>query len=142
MSPQLSLLLIEDEVDFLEILSRRFHRRGFEVVCASAIDDALATVGNRKIDVILMDRTLRGLDCLEALPRLRLGHPDLKVLILSGRSDAGSIAEAMSAGAHGYLKKPCSLAEIEQAITQACATAAPIAGENAPQAGEFCGAAN
>ncbi len=138
MSSQYSLLLIEDEPEFLEILSRRFTRRGFDVVGAGTMQEAAAAASDRNFNVVMMDRTLRGLDCLDLMPRLKASLPEVRVLILSGRSDAVSVAQAMAAGAHAYLKKPCSLADIEQALLGACASQPSQQFEKAPQNSGLC----
>lgn len=119
MTSQLSLLLIEDDAEFLEILTRRFLRRGFDVDGATSMVAAMDAADRGSFDVVLMDRTLKGLDCLDWLPRLKQAKPGIKVIVLSGRSDSASVAQTLAAGADGYLTKPCSLAEIEQAIIRA-----------------------
>lgn len=113
-----SLLLVEDDAELLEIFSRRFTRRGFEVAVCGEFEAVLATASQRKFDVVVMDRTLRGRDCVQLIPQLRELHPALQVIVLSGRSDAPSIQEARDAGAGDYLVKPCAFADIEAAIVR------------------------
>lgn len=67
----------------------------------------------------VVDRTLPGANGLELMARLKRLHGDLQVIVLSGRSDAASVAAALDGGAFEYLTKPCTLAELDATIQRA-----------------------
>jgi len=115
-----SLLLVEDELDLLEIFTRRFEKRGYRVVGCASFDSVLDVAAEQAIDVAVMDRTLRGRDSLGLIAGLRAIHPNMQVIVLSGRGDQASIHQAKAAGANEYLIKPCAFAELEAAVRQAC----------------------
>ena len=111
MLTDLSILWVDDDLEFVEVLARRFKRRGARVrICGSA-EDCLDAVGNDPPDVVVTDRMLGGYDGLRLVSRLREESPELAVIMLSGYSDEASIREAMNAGVTEYLAKPVPLAE-------------------------------
>ena len=114
MLTDLSILWVDDDMEFVEVLARRFQRRGATVrICGSA-EDCLNAVRDERPDVVVTDRMLGGYDGLRLVSRLRNELPDLAVIMLSGYSDEASIREAMKAGVTEYLAKPVPLAELEQ----------------------------
>ena len=122
-----SLLLVDDDEDFLEILARRFVRRGLQPASASDPQAAIDAASRHKFDVAVLDRSLPGQDGLELMQRLKAVQPELRVILLSGHGDPRSIAQARDGGAFDYLVKPCSLAELETAVTNAYQSAAGVA---------------
>jgi DNA-binding response OmpR family regulator len=110
------ILLVDDNVEFLEVLQRRFIRRGFAVVACTDVAGALAAARTGKLDVAIIDRGLHGSDGIEMLKQLKRENPDLPAIILSGESDKATMAIALDSGAFAYLVKPCSLADLEAAV--------------------------
>lgn len=91
--------------------------RGFEVVGeardgAAAVDLAAAL----RPDVVLMDVTMPQLDGVEATRLIKARMPDIRIVMLTMHADQDVLAEAIRAGANGYLVKDCSTDEIALAI--------------------------
>lgn len=122
MSAQCSLLLIDDDDEFREIVARRFSRRGNFVVEADSGKSALAVVEQQAFDVVLMDRSLHGQDSFELIPELKRIQPSIRIVVISGHADPQSVAQALAVGASEYLAKPCSLVDMERAVQRACDT--------------------
>ena len=80
------VLLVDDEVSFLEALAERMRMRGLEVTCASSGKAALNAVEEQTFDAVVLDLAMPGLDGIETLRRLRHQQPELQVMILSGRA--------------------------------------------------------
>jgi DNA-binding NarL/FixJ family response regulator len=57
---------------------------------------------------------------VDLIPALRAIHPNLQVIVLSGRGDQASIDQAKAAGVNEYLIKPCGFADLEAAVQRAC----------------------
>lgn len=70
MNPTPRLLIVDDDLEFLEILAGRFRRRGFAVTERSTCSDALLAAEHESFDVAVVDRTLPGDKDLEVLERL------------------------------------------------------------------------
>lgn len=114
-----SLLLVDDDEEFLEILVRRFRRRGMSVEPATSAQAAIEAAQQHGFQVAIVDRSLAGHDGVDLMVRLREQLPELRVILLSGHGDAQSVAEARDRGAFDYLVKPSSLADLEAAVARA-----------------------
>ena len=80
-------------------------------------DAAVATVKEKPVDVVLMDVNLgAGINGIEATKQIKKAAPDTKVLVLTMFTDPGTVAEAVKAGADGYLSKGSSRQSVIQAI--------------------------
>lgn len=117
---QRSLLVIEDDPDFREVLARRFIRRGFSIVAVDGIASAREVLAARTFDVVLLDRGLNGRDGLGFVRELKPLAPTMQVIVLSGHVDEASLARAESLEVFAYLVKPCSLQKLEETIVAAC----------------------
>ena len=116
-SGAIRLMLADDHRMLREGLRRSMTERGFDVVGeardgAEAVDLAAAL----QPDVILMDVTMPELDGVEAARAVRERYPNIKVIMLTMHADQDVLAEAIRAGANGYLVKDCSTDEIASAI--------------------------
>lgn len=90
---------------------------GFQVVAeAGNIAEALAFAAQLRPTVILLDITMPGGSGLEALPRLRAVVPEARVLMLSVHDRLEYVLEAVKAGAHGYLRKDTTPADLRAAV--------------------------
>lgn len=67
-------------------------------------------------DIILLDISMKDIGGLEALKKLKVAHPQSKVLILSMHTDPALIMQALESGAHGYLLKDTTANELEHAL--------------------------
>jgi len=119
---ELSVLLVDDEVAFVEALSRRLGKRGFRVVTATSGPEALEALeegGATRTDVVILDVKMPGMDGLETLAAIKERHPLVEVVMLTGHATVESAIEGMKRGAFDYLMKPCEMdvltAKLEQA---------------------------
>ncbi len=93
-------------------------------------DEALKLVRKLKPDVVLLDIRMPGKDGLTTLEKIRADLPQLRVVMLSTFDNPTYVARAVAAGAHDYILKGASRAEIIAAITGAAAGQLPArAGE-------------
>lgn len=90
---------------------------GFQVVAEAANGaEALERVAGAHPDVVLLDLSMPGASGLDVVRQLRARHPDTRILILSVHDDREYVLESVRVGAHGYLRKDSSPADIRQAI--------------------------
>jgi DNA-binding NarL/FixJ family response regulator len=79
-------------------------------------EEALVMADELRPDVILMDLRMPRMDGVEATRRLRVSHPEIKVVVLTTYADDRSVIDALRAGALGYLTKDAGADEIRQAL--------------------------
>jgi len=78
--------------------------------------EAVELTAARQPNIVLMDIAMPGLNGLEATARLRKSSPETRIIILSMHAGADYVAEALHAGARGYLLKNCTPSELSLAI--------------------------
>ena len=114
------LLLADDHRMLREGLRRSLTDEGFDVIGeASDGAEAVSLASSLLPDVVLMDVTMPDVDGVEATRRLQQVHPEIPVVMLTMHADESVIANAMRAGAVGYLVKDCSTDEIAQTLREA-----------------------
>jgi DNA-binding NtrC family response regulator len=118
------ILLVEDEKLIRWSLANRLAKEGYQVREADNGTDALRTVDEQEVDVVLLDYRLPGVDGLEVLRRLGQGHPELPVVMMTAYSTVESAIEAMKLGAFDYLNKPFEMDELLVTIQKALETTA------------------
>ena len=116
------LMLADDHRMLREGLSRSMAEQGFDIVAqardgAEAVHLAIQT----RPDVILMDVTMPEMDGVEACRNVRAEIPDARIVMLTMHADQEVLANAIRAGACGYLVKDCSTQEIASAVRMAAA---------------------
>lgn len=92
---------------------------------AGSGEEALARMDECPADVTLMDIRMPGIDGIEATRQLRVRYPNLKVIVLSSFGDE-YLAEAIEAGANGYILKTATQPELVRAVVQAAGGQSPI----------------
>lgn len=110
------LLIVEDERPLRDgLMAFEWKRLGFQAVGAEPNGEAaLDFLGRQEVDVVLTDIRMPFIDGLELTRRARLGHPGLKVLLLSGHRDFEYAKAAIRLGVTEYLLKPVNLDELRQ----------------------------
>jgi len=97
-------LLVDDDASFLETLSDRLILKGFEVVAATTMEEALDAVEERKIDYAVVDLRLQEADGLVLITRLKAIQPKIKTMLLTAFGDE-RIEEATRVLNSGYFEK-------------------------------------
>lgn len=115
------VLLVDDEEDFLEIMSERMEARGMEVTtCTSAIE-AVEMIKSKTFDAIILDFMMPGMDGFQALKEIKTKHPESQIILLTGHATVEKGVEAMKMGATDFLEKPADMEALEKKIKEASA---------------------
>ena len=124
------LMLADDHRMLREGLGRSLREEGFDIVGeASDGEEAVRLAGELAPDVVLMDVTMPDVDGVEATRRINRDLPGIRVVMLTMHADESVIAEALRAGAVGYLVKDCSIDEIADAVRMAASDEASLSPE-------------
>ncbi len=109
-----TILLVDDEPEFLQLLRMRVESGGYHVRTASGGAEALAAAEAELPNLILLDMMMPGMDGLETLRRLRRSPATagVPVIMLTARGESRVILKAQESGATDYLIKPCDSAEL------------------------------
>jgi len=116
------VLLVDDEVDFVDVLAERLEARGLSVHKTNSGEDALAAAEGTVFDAIVLDMAMPGMDGIETLEGLLEINPDLQVILLTGRATLEQAVAAIRLGALDLLEKPAEIgtlvSKIEMAATK------------------------
>ncbi len=119
------VLIVDDEPLVRKQLRRTLELRGYTVAEAVNGHSALATVGEVRPDVIILDMTMPDIDGAEVLARLRASGSRVPVIVSSGYLDV-SVERKLTRGEfQGFLAKPYGASDLAAAIEHALASAAP-----------------
>ena len=111
-----SVLVVDDEENFLTLLKWFLTQRGYDVSTALSADEALDKVQNQTFDVALLDNNLGSANGLTLLEQVTARSPRLKVIMMTAYPTVGSLKQAFSKGAMRYLTKPVDLQELTEAL--------------------------
>ncbi len=110
------VLLVDDEVSFLDSMRSVLRRRNMVVATAENGADALAHLAESLVDVVVLDLKMPGMDGLEVLKCIKARFPSAEVIILTGHPSVETALEVIRLGATEYLKKPPEISELVDAI--------------------------
>ena len=113
---KIKILILDDEKEFTEELYEFFQNSGFESFEANIVKDARKILNNYKIDLLILDVRLPGVNGLDILKEVKFQYPSIEVIIVSAHGDMDTVIKAMRLGAFDYLRKPFRHIDIQIAI--------------------------
>jgi two-component system phosphate regulon response regulator PhoB len=118
--PKKTILVVDDEEDFLNLLKTTLELRGFEVITTSNAVEAGIRLASRLPSLILMDIKMPGINGLDACDAIKRHAPtkDVPIIIVSGLSDDGTIKKARRLGIVDYFVKPVNMENLIQKIRE------------------------
>jgi DNA-binding response OmpR family regulator len=106
---EIKVLLVDDEVEFVDTLGQRLRMRGLVVDIVYDGEQALSFVRKTEPDVIVLDLKMPGLNGMEVLREVKKLKPDVQVIILTGHGTDKDEAEARKLGGFDFIRKPADI---------------------------------
>ena len=106
------VLIVDDEIDFVEMLSLRLEEAGERVVPAYNGRECLEILKKLEIDVVILDIKMPGMDGIQTLREIKKNFPLVEVIMLTGHGTTETAVEGMKLGAFDYLLKPTDFNEL------------------------------
>lgn len=113
------VLVVDDELDFLETIVKRLQRRKIDVSGVESGKAALDLLEHQHFDVVILDVRMPGMDGLETLKEMKKKRPLMEVIMLTGHASVESGMQGMQLGAFDYVMKPASINDLLEKIQQA-----------------------
>ncbi|MBU0992077.1 MAG: response regulator [Proteobacteria bacterium] len=113
------VLVVDDEKDFVEILSNRLEEAGETVSSANSGQECLKVLDEKTIDVVILDIKMPGMDGMDVLKEIKKRHPLVEVIMLTGHGSTETAVDGMKAGAFDYLLKPADFSELTKKLVGA-----------------------
>src|SRR3990172_1348909 len=106
------ILVVDDEERICDAVKRALERTGYRVEASLSALEALETIYKGAFDMVICDIKMPGMDGMSLLDRIKEFDPNLPVLMITGYASIESAVEAVRKGAHEYISKPFSPAQI------------------------------
>jgi len=117
-----NVLLVDDEVPFVETMTKRLNKRDISIIAAHSGLEALDLFEqNKSIEVVILDVKMPGMDGMETLQEIRKRYPLVEVIMLTGHATVESGIDGMKMGAFDYLMKPCDMDILVSKVGEAAA---------------------
>lgn len=107
-----SVLLVDDETEFLNTLVKRIKKRNIDAHGVESGEEALAFLNQRSVDVVVLDVRMPGMDGIQALRTIKHRHPMVEVIMLTGHASLEVAIQGMELGAFDYLMKPIEIDDL------------------------------
>ncbi|MBW2705248.1 MAG: sigma-54-dependent Fis family transcriptional regulator [Deltaproteobacteria bacterium] len=101
-----TILVVDDEKNYLLVLSAVLEEEGYEVLTAQGGHEALEIQKSSDLDLILTDMKMPAMDGIELLENIKGLDPDLPVIMMTAHGTIDKAVEAMQKGAYSYILKP------------------------------------
>ena len=116
----LPVLIVDDNEDDLELITRALRPDGYRVLTARNAQAALDLLARHKIGIVISDQSMPGMDGVRFLTSVRKLYPDAVRIVASGTSDMASVTDAVNeAGIHKFLSKDWDAARLSAEIREA-----------------------
>jgi DNA-binding NtrC family response regulator len=116
---KIHLLMVDDEVKFLEALTDRLKLQLFDVMSVTNGEKAIQVAEKGGFDAAVVDLQMPGIDGVQLLKTLKSSHKFLEVIILSGHATIETAVECTKLGAFKILEKPCKFDRLVETIKEA-----------------------
>jgi DNA-binding NtrC family response regulator len=117
---QPSILVVDDEGDFLETLINRLKRRKITATGCASGEEAVRLVRETPFDVVVLDIKMPGgMDGIQTLREIKKIRREAEVILLTGHASLETSMEGMEHGAYDYLLKPIKLEDLLEKLAQA-----------------------
>jgi DNA-binding NtrC family response regulator len=113
------IMLVDDEEDFVEMLSLRLKEIDQNVISAYSGEECLKKLDTADIDVIVLEVKMPGMDGIETLKEVKKRRPLVEVIMLTGHGTIDAAVQGMKLGAYDFLFKPADFDEFYDKLNRA-----------------------
>jgi len=116
---EVSVLLVDDEVEFVDTLAKRMKKRKLKTSSVNSGEDALEFLDKHPMDVVVLDVKMPGIDGIQTLREIKQQYPLVEVIMLTGHANVEVAIQGMEIGAFDYLMKPMAIDDLVYKIQDA-----------------------
>lgn len=110
------VLVVDDALDTLEVVRRNLAAKGFQVLSADSVAEALKVLNDKPVDLVITDLKMPGASGLELIRHVRENLKNTQVMMITGYPSIDGAVEAVKSGAEEYLPKPFTDEELLSAV--------------------------
>ena len=112
----IKVLVLDDEKGLCEDIKEFFVYRGYKVFAATSGEQAVSIINKEKLDILVLDIKMEGIDGLKVLKTAKEKDPKVKAIMVTALRDEDMKRQALALGASEYITKPFSYEKIETII--------------------------
>jgi two-component system, response regulator, stage 0 sporulation protein F len=124
------ILVVDDEAPVREVLTEYFSTEGYAVESAGSGADALSAVRGGRVDLVLLDVRMPGLDGVQVLRKIRELGSGVPVIMVTANEDVALAKETLKLGAFDYVAKPFDFDYLDRAVAAGLARTSDKAGQS------------
>ncbi len=113
------ILLVDDEADFMELMSSRIRSWGYEVIEALTGKDGLSVLSKEKPDIIILDYMLTDMDGIEVLKKIRKVDKKIPVIMFTAYPEMKVIKDTKKLGLDAVVPKYSTYSDVQSALKAA-----------------------
>ena len=113
---KLQVLLIDDEESVRQAVGGGLENMGFAVLRAESAEEGLRLFEKERVDIIITDIRMPGMDGLEFVRRIRQISQEIDIILITGHAEMDVVIEGIKAGARDFLRKPIQLEELHACL--------------------------
>jgi DNA-binding NtrC family response regulator len=114
-----TILVVDDAPDTLEVFRRNLTWKGYQVLTAPGVEEAVCILDARPVDLVITDYKMPKVSGMELIRHIRENFNDTEVMMITGFATIESAVKAVKSGAEEYLAKPFTEAELFEAVERA-----------------------
>jgi CheY-like chemotaxis protein len=116
----LTILVIDDDHAVREVIAAHLRSEKHTVLTARSGEQALELIARHRVDLVVVDLVMPGRDGVQVITNLRITHPDIRIIAMSGDTNSSVyLRAAESLGANARLQKPFTHEQLLQAVDEA-----------------------
>ena len=119
MKTSVTILVVDDESTMRNLLEKILIRDGFRVLTASGGEEALTTLKDEKVDIVICDMRMPGMNGFELLRKVKEDYPQTGMIMMTAHGDTYTVKDALLLGADEYITKPFKSHEISLVVERA-----------------------
>ncbi|MDD5173598.1 MAG: response regulator [Candidatus Omnitrophica bacterium] len=115
-----SILVVDDEKSFWEVVAEGFELRGYRVVAAMSGEECIEKIKTDTFHIILLDLQMPGMGGIRTLEEIRKMNPEIEVIMVTGHGDIALATESLKKGASDFVEKPISIERLVNTVEKVC----------------------
>jgi len=119
MKEYVKILIVDDEAIMRNLLLKILEKEGYQISVVGSAQEALDYIENTKVDLVLSDIRMPGMNGFDLLRKIKAEKPDIAVIMMTGYGDTYTVKEALMNGADEYITKPFKNHEISLIVERA-----------------------
>jgi DNA-binding NtrC family response regulator len=113
---KISILVVDDAADTLEILQRNLSSKGYKVFVAGSVSEAIEFLEKTSVDLVITDLKMPNVDGLDLVRHVRANLKDTEIMMITGYATIEGAVKAVKTGAEEFLPKPFTEEELYEAV--------------------------